>query len=131
MHAMSGTPEPELPEPKTYSNPENIPSTSTWADGVMQNTRNTRPEMLQHITETLPDTWPEGTQTTINMPPVMEQTSQSRCTQEQPNIAKVNVTPWDNNTIEQSNKYSDDMVVDTTDHPIMKDDVKHMSIQAQ
>jgi len=42
------------------------------------------------------------------------------------------LNPWgDNNTTEQSNKYSDDMSVDTTDHPIMKDDVKHMSIQAQ
>ena len=65
------------------------------------------------------------------MPLVMEQTSQSRCTQEQPNIAEVNLTPGDNNTTEQSNKYSDDMLVDITDHPIMKDDVKHMSIQAQ
>jgi len=37
----------------------------------------------------------------------------------------------DNNITEQSNKYSDDMLVDTTDHPITKDDVKHMGIQAQ
>jgi len=87
--------------------------------------------MLQHTTETLPDTCPEGTQTTVNMPPVMEQTSQSRCTQEQPNTAEVNLTSGDNNTTEQSNKYKDDMLVDTTDHPIMKYDVKHMSIQAQ
>ena len=87
----------------------------------MQNTRNTRPAMLQPTTETLPDTCPEGIQTTVNMPPVMEQTSQLRCTQEQPNIAEVNLTPGDNNTAEQSNKYSADMLVDTTDHPIMKD----------
>ena len=86
--------------------------------------------MLQHTTETLKDTCPEGTQTTVNMPPVMEQTSQPRCTQE-PNIAEVNLNPGDNNTTEQSNKYSNDMLVDTTDHTIMKDDVKHMSIQAQ
>jgi hypothetical protein len=94
----------------------------------MQNTRNTRPATLQHATETLPDTCPAGTQTTVNMHPVMEQTTQSRFTQEQPNIAEVNLTPGDNNTTEQSNKYSDDMSVDTTDHPIMKDDVKHISI---
>jgi hypothetical protein len=49
--------------------------------------------MLQHATETLTDTRPDGTQTTVNMPPVMEQTTQLRCTQEQPNIAEVNVTP--------------------------------------
>jgi len=97
----------------------------------MQNSRNTRPAMLQRATETLPDTCPEGTQTTVNMPPVMEQTTQSRCAQEQPNIAEVNLTPVDNNITEQNNKYSDDMLVDTTDHPITKDDVKHMSIQAQ
>ena len=42
-----------------------------------------------------------------------------------------NLTHGDNNTTEQNNKYSDDMLVGTTDHPIMKDDVKHMSIQAQ
>ena len=125
-----GTPVTGQTEPKTYSTPENIPSTSTWAD-VMQNTINTGPAMLQHTTETLPDTCPEGTQTTVNMSPVMEQTSQSRCTQEQPNTAEVNLTPGDNNTTEQSKKYSDDMLVDTTDHPIIKDDVKHMSIQAQ
>ena len=53
--------------------------------------------MLQHATETLPDTCPEGTQKTVNMPPVMEQTSQLRCTQEQPNIAEENLTPGDNN----------------------------------
>ena len=86
--------------------------------------------MLQQTTETLQDTFPEGTQTTVKMLPVMEQTSQSRCTQEQPNIADVSLTPGDKNTAEKSNKYSDDMV-DNTDHPIMKDDVKHMSIQAQ
>jgi len=97
----------------------------------MQNTRNSRPAMLQPTTETLPDTCPEGTKTTVNMPPVMEKTSQSRCPQEQPNSAEVNLTPGDNNNAEQSNKYSEDMLVDTTDHPIMKDDVKHVSIQAQ
>jgi len=97
----------------------------------MQNTRNTRPAMLQRATENLSDTCPEGTQTTVNMPPVMEQTTQLRCAQEQPNIAEVNLTPVDNNITEQSNKYSDDMLVDTTDHPIMKDHVKHMRIQAQ
>jgi hypothetical protein len=74
---------------------------------------------------------PRGTQTTGNMLPVMKQASQSRCTQEQPNIAEVNLTPEDNNTAEQSNKYSEDMLVDTTNHPIMKVHVKHMSIQAQ
>ena len=37
----------------------------------------------------------------------------------------------DNNITEQSNKYSDDMLVDTTDHPITKNDVQHMSIQVQ
>ena len=61
----------------------------------------------------------------------MEQTSQSLCTQKQPNIAEVNLTPGDNNTAEESNRYSEDKLVDTTYHPIMKDDVKHMSIQAQ
>ena len=97
----------------------------------MQNTRNTGPEMLRHTTETLPDTCPEGTQTTANMTPVMEQTTQSRCAQEQPNPAEVNLTPVDNTITEQSNNFSDDMLVDTTDHPITKDDMKHMSIQAQ
>jgi hypothetical protein len=121
----------DCPNRKRIVPPENIPSTSTWADVVMQNTRNTRPAMLQRATENLSDTCPEGTQTTVNMPPVMEQTSQSRCAQEQPNIAEVNLTPVDNNITEQSNKYSDDMLVDTTDHPIMKDHVKHMRIQAQ
>jgi hypothetical protein len=87
--------------------------------------------MLQHTTETLPDSCPEGTETIVNMPPVMEKISQSRYTQEQPNIAEVNLTPGNSNTTEKSNKYSEDMLVDTTDHPIMKDDVKHMSIQAQ
>jgi len=58
------------------------------------------------------------------MPTLMEQTPQSRSTQET-NIAEVNLTPGDNNTAEQSNKYSEDMLVDTTDYSIMKDDVKH------
>jgi len=61
----------------------------------------------------------------------MEQTSQSRCTQEQPNNAELNLTPGDNNTTEQSNKYSVDMLVDTTDHTIMKGDVKNTCVQAQ
>jgi len=96
----------------------------------MKNTRNTQPAMPKHTTETTTDTCPEGTQTTVNMPPVMEQTSQSRCAQEQPNIVEVYLAPRDNNTAEQ-NKYSEHMLVDTTDHPIMKDDLKHNSIQAQ
>jgi hypothetical protein len=121
----------DCPNRKLTVPPEKIPSNSTWADVVMQNTRNTRPAMLQRATETLLDTSPEGTQTTVNMPPVMEQTTQSRCAQGQPNIAEVNLTPVDNNTTEQSNKYSDDMLIDTTDHPITKDDMKHTSIQAQ
>jgi len=87
----------DCPKRKRIVRPENIPSTSTWAYLVMQNTRNTRPAMLQHTTETLPDTCLEGTQTTVNMTPVMEQTSQLRCTQEQPNIAEENLTPGDNN----------------------------------
>ena len=41
------------------------------------------------------------------------------------------LTPVDNNITEQINKYSDDMLVDTTDHQITKDDLKLMSIQAQ
>ena len=56
--------------------------------------------MLQHTTETLPDTSPEGTQTVVSMPQIMEQTPQSRYTQEQPNIVEVNITPGDNNTAE-------------------------------
>ena len=43
----------------------------------------------------------------------MEQTSQSRWTQEHPNIAEVNLTTGDNNTAELNNKYSEDMLVDT------------------
>jgi hypothetical protein len=87
--------------------------------------------MPQHTTETITDTCPEGTQTTVNMPPVMEKTSQARCTQEQTNNVEVNLSPGDNNTAEQNNKHSEDMLVNTTDHPIMKDDLKHESIQPQ
>ena len=65
------------------------------------------------------------------MPPVMEQTSQVRCTQEQTNNVEVNLSPGDKNTAEQNNKHSEDMLVNTTDHPIMKDDLKHESIQPQ
>ena len=56
-----------------------LTSNSTRADVVMQNRRNTPPAMLQRGTEILPDTCPEGTQTAVNMPPIMEQTTQSRC----------------------------------------------------
>ena len=62
----------ECPNWKRIVPPENITSTYTWDDVVMQNTRNTRPAMLQYSTETPPDTCPEGTQTTVNTPPVME-----------------------------------------------------------
>jgi len=64
----------DCPNRKRRVPPEKISCTSTWADVVMQNTRNTRLAMLQHTTETLPGTCSEGTQTTVNMPPVMEQT---------------------------------------------------------
>ena len=83
--------------------------------------------MLQHTTETLLDTCPEGTKNNSKH----ASSHGTNISQDAHNIAEVNLTNGKNKTTEQSNKYSDDMLVDTTDHPIMKDDVKNMSIQAQ
>jgi hypothetical protein len=123
-----GTPVPGLPEPKTYSTPRK--HTIYLYVGWCSHAKHKKYTTSNATTNRNPTRYlPRGD--TNDSKHASRQRTNLRCTQEQSKIAEVNLTPGDNNTTEQSNKYSSDMLVDTTDHPIMKDDVKHMSIQAQ